>query len=96
MVLPADVAFRFEEEPAHIVEGVAVTEVGAPGIAFTVIAAVLFPVIELLHNEPVKSEPDERFVTVSVTLLVKAVVVKVPDPAVDTVIVAVKGLPPIL
>ena len=36
MVLPDDVAFRFDEEPAHIVDAVAVTEVGADGIGFTV------------------------------------------------------------
>ena len=31
MVLPADVAFRFEELPTAMVEGVAVTEVGGVG-----------------------------------------------------------------
>ena len=36
MVFPAEVAFRFVDEPAQIVVGVAVTAVGTPGNAFTV------------------------------------------------------------
>ena len=36
IVFPADVALRLEEEPAQIVAGVAVTEVGAAGIELTV------------------------------------------------------------
>ena len=36
IVLPADVAFRFDEPPAHIEVGVAVTEVGTDGNGLTV------------------------------------------------------------
>jgi hypothetical protein len=40
MVLPADVALRLALLPLHTVLGVAVTAVGAAGIAVTVTAAV--------------------------------------------------------
>ena len=36
MVFPAEVAFRFVDEPAQMVDGVADTAVGTPGNAFTV------------------------------------------------------------
>ena len=36
IVFPAEVAFKFADAPAQIVEGFAITAVGAAGIGFTV------------------------------------------------------------
>ena len=52
MVLPDDVAFRFEEEPTHIAAAVAVTEVGADGIGFTVTVTA---VRALTHPAPLNA-----------------------------------------
>ena len=49
IVLPAEVALRLEDAPAQIAAGVAVTEVGAEGTAFTVaVTAVLEAVVQPL------------------------------------------------
>ena len=50
MVLPADVAFRFDEEPAQMELGLALTDVGAVGNASKVIAtsSVLVPHVDII------------------------------------------------
>lgn len=45
IVLPAVVAFRFDEPPAHIEDAVAVTEVGTDGNAFTMTVFVTLVVM---------------------------------------------------
>ena len=41
IVFPAEVPLRFVEPPLHIIDGVADTEVGMPGIGFTVTVVLL-------------------------------------------------------
>ena len=46
MELPVEVAFRFEIPPVQIVAGVAVTEVGAAGVAFTETVTIVLEELE--------------------------------------------------
>ncbi len=53
IVFPAEVALRLVEVPWQIVDGVAVTDVGAAGTAFTVTVTAVR--VELTHPDPLSA-----------------------------------------
>jgi hypothetical protein len=86
MVFPADVALKFVDEPLHIVDDDAPTEVGFDGVVLTEILLETFPLLIVLLILP-----EVRLVTVTaeVPAVVNPGAVNVPVPAVVTVIDAV-------
>ena len=66
MVFPADVAFKFEEAPAQIVDGVAVTGLGAAMLALNVNIATLVPVPKAVVTATVPVVPEPMIAVIDV------------------------------